>query len=269
MGQQWESAVASDEIEPGLFRTDLDGGWSVGGGINGGYLMAVVGRALSKVLPGKPHPLTFSTYFLSASTAGPAEIRTRVVRDGGSTATLAADLLQGDEVRISVLATYGDLGRLPVKEHMTATPFDIAPLEECISNEFAPPEVRDIAPLMDRFEMRFDPGCIGWAVGKPTGVGEFKSWFRVEEHDELDPVQLLLAVDAMPPVTFDLDMPGWAPTLELTAYLRARPAPGWLRLRHATEHVAGGMFAEDCEVWDSAGTLVAQSRQLARIPRGF
>ena len=43
--------------------------------------------------------------------------------------------------------------------------------------------------------------------------------------------------------------------------------PGWLRLRHATRNVAGGMFEEDCEVWDSAGRLVAQSRQLARFPR--
>lgn len=270
MGQQWEAAVASAEVESGVFRADLDGGWSVGGGINGGYLMAVVGKALSRVVPGKPDPISFTTHFLSASQAGPAEIRTRVVRDGGSIATVTADVTQAGQTRVTVLATYGDLGALPDKVRMAAEPFGIAALEDCVSNEFAPPEVKAIAPLMDRFEMRFDPSCIGWAVGKPSGVGEFRSWFRVEDDtDALDPVQLLLAVDAMPPVTFDLDMPGWAPTLELTAHLRAVPAPGWLRLRHATKHVAGGMFAEDCEVWDSTDTLVAQSRQLARVPRGF
>ena len=49
--------------------------------------------------------------------------------------------------------------------------------------------------------------------------------------------------------------------------MRARPAPGWLRVLHATRNLAGGMFEEDCEVWDSADRLVAQSRQLALAPR--
>jgi hypothetical protein len=71
----------------------------------------------------------------------------------------------------------------------------------------------------------------------------------------------------MPPTTFELGSPGWAPTLELTVHVRARPAAGWLRLRHETRNLAGGMFEEDCEVWDAAGRLVAQSRQLARQPR--
>ena len=34
-----------------------------------------------------------------------------------------------------------------------------------------------------------------------------------------------------------------------------------------TRNVAGGYFEEDCEVWDSTGRLVAQSRQLAGMPR--
>lgn len=84
---------------------------------------------------------------------------------------------------------------------------------------------------------------------------------------EPDPVMLLLAVDALPPVTFDLGLSGWVPTLELTAHVRAVPASGWLRVTHATRNHAGGLLEEDCEVWDSAGRLVAQSRQLARAPR--
>ena len=149
----------------------------------------------------------------------------------------------------------------------TAAEPDLPPRDQCVPNTAAPEEIRDFAPLMQRFEMLFHPEQIGWAVGEPTGRGELSAWFRLADGREPDPIALLLVVDALPPVTFDLGQLGWAPTLELTAHVRARPAPGWLKVRHATRNVAGGMFEEDCEVWDSAGRLVAQSRQLALLPR--
>ena len=124
-----------------------------------------------------------------------------------------------------------------------------------------------MAPLLERFGTRIDPAYVGWAVGKPSGSGIIQGWFKLADDRPLDPIALLMVVDALPPVTFDLGLPGWAPTLELTAHVRARPAPGWLKVRHATRNLAGGMFEEDCEVWDSTGRLVAQSRQLARQPR--
>ena len=53
--------------------------------------------------------------------------------------------------------------------------------------------------------------------------------------------------------------------IQLTVHLRAHPAPGWLACRATTRFVSNGYHEEDFEVWDSAGTLVAQSRQLALI----
>jgi hypothetical protein len=50
-------------------------------------------------------------------------------------------------------------------------------------------------------------------------------------------------------------------------HVRVAPAAGWLRVVHSSRNVAGGLLEEDAEVWDSAGRLVAQSRQLARVPR--
>ena len=264
---EWDDHIAVTPSGDGDYAAELSGGWLVGGGINGGYLLGVIGNALSQVAPGKPDPIAVSAYYLSASVPGPATVSTRVIRDGGSVATFAADLKQGDDTRITVLATYGDLDRLTDDVRTTATPPDMPPLEECIPNTMAPPEVRKFAPLMDRFDMRFDPACIGWAVGKPDGNGVLQAWFRLNGERDPDPIELLMVVDALPPVTFDLGMPGWAPTLELTAHVRAKPAPGWLRVSHRTRNLAGGMFEEDCEVWDSADRLVAQSRQLARQPR--
>jgi hypothetical protein len=133
--------------------------------------------------------------------------------------------------------------------------------------DLAPADFRATASLLDRFDLRLDPACVGWALGEPSRRGIIRGWLRLADGREPDPLMLLLAVDALPPVTFDLGLPGWAPTLELTVHLRARPAPGWLRVVHSTRNFAGGFLEEDAEVWDSDGRLVAQSRQLAKAPR--
>jgi Thioesterase-like superfamily len=249
------------------YSAELRPGWVVGGGLNGGYLLAVLGHAVRRASV-HPDPLTISAYYLSASNPGPATVRPRLLREGGSTSTFAADLEQDGSKRITALATYGELDRLPDDVGTTATEPDLPPREECWGTDLAPPEFRALAPpLQSRFTMLFDPATAGWATGRPGGRPRIQAWFRLNDEREPDPLALLLAVDSMPPVTFELGRMGWAPTLELTAHVRARPAPGWLKLRHETRNLAGGMFEEDCEVWDSAGRLVAQSRQLARQPR--
>ena len=53
----------------------------------------------------------------------------------------------------------------------------------------------------------------------------------------------------------------------MTVHLRGRPLPGPLASVFRTRFVSGGMLGEDGEVWDSAGNLVALSRQLALAPR--
>ncbi len=57
------------------------------------------------------------------------------------------------------------------------------------------------------------------------------------------------------------------PGVTLTRRLeyRAGAAPGWLACRALTRYLAGGYHEEDFEIWDGAGTLVAQSRQLALV----
>ncbi len=251
---------------PGRYAAELASGWEVGGGLNGGYLLATIGTAVRAAVPGKPDPLAISAHYVSASVAGPAAIEVDVRREGGTTATVAADLSQDGAPRITALVTCGDLGRLSGPERVTATEPDLPPREQCVPNTLAPPELRAVAPLMDRFEMLFHPDQVGWTVGRPSRNGVLSAWFRLPDR-EPDPLALLLVVDALPPVTFDLGLPGWAPTLELTAHVRARPAPGWLKVCHRSRVLAGGLFEEDAEVWDSAGRLVAQSRQLALAPR--
>src|SRR5690606_19380370 len=108
---------------------DLAGHWSVGGALNGGYLLGVLGRAFRETVPDRPDPLAVSVYYVSAAEGGAATVRTRVVRRGGSTVTLAGDIEQQGQARITALATYGDLAALPAGVETTAQPPRIPPLE--------------------------------------------------------------------------------------------------------------------------------------------
>ena len=95
MGHEFDSQIEVGREREGVFSADLSAGWVVGGGVNGGYLLAVIGNALRASLPGKPDPLAVSAYYLSASVPGPATVAVDVRRDGGSVATAAADLAPG------------------------------------------------------------------------------------------------------------------------------------------------------------------------------
>jgi acyl-CoA thioesterase len=273
MDFELDRGIAVEAVGPGEYAATLDRGWMVGGGLNGGYLLAVIGNAIRAELAdrGQPDPVSVSSYYLTPTVPGPAIVRVRRIREGGRRSTVAASLVQeleGAEVeRITVLAVYGSLADLSTEVEREIAPPDLPPVEECIEARFAPEEVRRVAPLLERFGTRLDPAYVGWAVGEPSRSGLIQGWFKLADDRPLDPIALLLVVDALPPVTFDLGLPGWAPTLELTAHVRADPAPGWAIVRHATRNISGGQFEEDCEVWDSRGRLVAQSRQLALLPR--
>jgi acyl-CoA thioesterase len=273
MDFELDRGIALQQAAPGEYAARLDPGWVVGGGVNGGYLLAVIGNAVRAELAGsgQPDPISLSAYYLTPTTPGPAVVRVRRVRTGGQRSTVSVSLSQdedGVEVeRITALGVFGSLDRMPAEVAREIPPPELPPLEDCVEAKSAPEEVRRIAPLLDRFGTRLDPAYVGWAVGEPSGTGLIQGWFQLADGRPLDPIALLLVVDALPPVTFDLGLPGWAPTLELTAHVRADPAPGWAIVRHQTRNISGGQFEEDCEVWDSTGRLVAQSRQLALLPR--
>lgn len=268
-----DRGIAVERTAPGEYAADLDSGWVVGGGLNGGYLLAVLGNAIRADLQdsAQPDPVSVSAYYLSPSVPGPAVVRLRRLRTGGQRSTVAASLLQqhdGLEVeRITALAVFADLDRMPEDVRREIPAPDLPPVEECVESRLVPEEVRKVTPLLERFATRLDPAYVGWRMGAPSGSGIIQGWFKLVDDRPLDPIALLLVLDALPPATLDLGLSGWAPTLELTAHVRARPAAGWAIVRHATCNVSGGMFEEDCEVWDSQGRLVAQSRQLALLPR--
>ncbi|MDK1476048.1 thioesterase family protein [Streptomyces sp. 549] len=258
--------------QPGVYDIDLPDGWSIGGALNGGYLLAVLGRTLADALT-HSDPFSVTAHYLSASRPGPAEIRTDTASRGRSLSTGSAGLFQTDKdgtqtERIRVLATYGDLDALTDEVRTAAKPPELPPMEHCLSASDAPGGAESAPPIARRLDLRLDPDTVGWAVGAPSGRGEIRAWFALADGRDIDPLALLLAVDALPPTAFDLGIKGWVPTIELTVHIRCRPAPGPVRVVITTRNLAGGFLEEDAEVWDSLDRLVAQSRQLARVPVG-
>ncbi|GGU00350.1 MULTISPECIES: thioesterase family protein [Streptomyces] len=269
---EFDRDTAVTPREPGVYDAELSAGWTIIHAVNGGYLLALLGRALGDALP-HPDPFTVSAHYLTPSVPGPAVVRTQVIRTGRTLSTGQASLFQyaedGTEVeRLRVLASYGDLDALSDEVRTTATPPAIPPREHCLGPSDGPaPKIPGSSAITERLDIKLDPATVGWAVGAPSGKGEMRGWFGLADGRDADPFSLLLTVDALPPTSFEMGLKGWTPTVELTTHIRCRPAPGPLRVAITTRNLAGGFLEEDAEVWDSAGRLVAQSRQLARAPR--
>src|ERR1700712_1764970 len=115
MESELDRGIAVQATGPGEYAAHLDGGWVVGGGVNGGYVLAVAGNAIRAELLELGHvdPISVSSCFLTPSRPGPAVVRVRKVRQGGRRTTVAASLVQhedGKEIeRITLLAVYGVL----------------------------------------------------------------------------------------------------------------------------------------------------------------
>jgi hypothetical protein len=91
-------------------------------------------------------------------------------------------------------------------------------------------------------------------------------WVRPKEGSP-DVLFALLCGDVSAPVTFGVNRFGWAPTVQLTAYLRGLPADGWLRVMCTTMQIGQEWFDEDHVVVDCEGRIIVQSRQLALVPQ--
>jgi acyl-coenzyme A thioesterase PaaI-like protein len=252
-------ATAVERVGDGRYEIDLDGDFAISGALNGGYLMAVLGRAAVAASP-HAHPVTTAATFLRVTRPGRAQVVVEPRKEGRTTAASLVTLVQDGRPAVDALISTGTLGDAePV--HSGAEPAGMPPPEECTEL----PPLKGARGFVDRVELRFDPSTTAWLDGR-AGRPELRAWFRLRDGHPPDAGALAVAVDALPPLTLCLGLPGWAPTVELTWHLRAVPAPGWLAVHCSGRLLGDGWFDEGVEVWDSAGRLVAQSRQLARAP---
>lgn len=268
MRRKFSEVSAVTETGPGVFAGEADPGWTIGGKPNGGYLLAMIGRAASRATD-HPHVLAASAHYLRSPDPGPVTVTTEVLRSG-RTVSQVRGRLSGADGRPCVEALFS-LGQI----EESAEPYwqeglpqaSVPPFEDCVPLiSLVPERVRPV--IMGLVDIRLDPETTAYASGNPSGRGEIRGWLALPDGESFDLPGLLYAADAFPPATLDIATSGWVPTLEFTVYPRALPAPGPLRIVHRAQLVNGQRVDEDCYVWDSKDRLVAQSTQLAGIRLG-
>lgn len=260
----------ADDEGAAVHDVDVDADWSIGDKPNGGYLLATMARAAVEATaavegPDHPHALSAAAAYVRPPSPGPAEVHSEVLRRGRGMSQVRARLVQDGTLRVDATFTVGRL-------RADAEPWwggEAVPATADVPAEGRTPTVGPGGvhlPIMERVDIRLDPATAGFALGQPAGVGEIRARLRFADGRAPDPLALLYAVDALPPATFDLaGTTGWVPTLSLSVYVRAVPAPGPLVVRHRAGLVEARTVDEVCHVWDSRGRLVAQATQLAGI----
>ena len=253
--------TAVEPLGDGVFRASMSRDWWVPRGPNGGYVAAIIVRALEAAVDDpRRAPRSLTCHYLRPPAEGPCEIRVAVERAGRSLTTLSARLEQDGRPMVLALAAFAD-DFAHVAEYDEPAP-EVGPppaeLRVAPINPLAP-------PIAYRFAM--EP-LLGPGLGS-GGEALVGGWLRLEEPRPLDPALVALYTDAWLPAPWArIEKPNPAPTVDLTIHFRARvplagadpAAPVLARFRSTTAH--DGFFEEDGELWAPDGTLLAQSRQL-------
>ena len=251
----------------GAYGVRVDRGWWVVRGPNGGYIAALLVRALEHAVADPARSLrSLTVHYLRPPAEGEARVETVLERTGRTVTTASARLLQGGKLQALALAAFARGSASPELHH--ALPPEVAPPEAC------PPRDEPGIPIHERFEQRFAIGPLPRS-GPRAREARTGGWLRLVEPRPLDAALLVAYTDAWPPSIFATDeiplAAGGAPTVDLTVHIRAPlPAPGVgpedpVLVSFRTREISQGLLEEDGEIWSRDGRLLAHSRQLALL----
>jgi hypothetical protein len=246
------------------FDAEVSPEWTIAGKPNGGYLLAMLGRAAASV-SAHEHVIAASAHYLHTPQPGVVVIEAEVLRDGRSTSQVRARMSQHGKTCVEALLSTSQLDAT-VAPYWTRGLPEISQVAYADCARLVPhtPDGSRVA-ILDHVEVRLEPASSGFTTGSPGGRGELRGWLALPDDEAFDPTSLLFAVDAFPPATFDIEFTGWVPTLELTVYVRALPTLGPVRVLQRAQLIDAQRVDECCYVWDRTGRLVAHSSQLAGI----
>ncbi len=251
-----------------IFGAEVSPDWRAGRGPHGGYLAAMLLRALGEALSDPARsPRSLTIHYLRAPEPGPVRIEVALERAGRSLSTTSARLEQdGDLIALALAAFSVPWGGADVSEiemPAVATP-DAGREPGTLIKHGAPPFARHIT---------LQPRIGAMPFSGPETPMELGGWIGLAEPRPIDALSLAFFADALIPAPFmRLSGPNAAPTIDLTIHFRvampraARPDPDELclmRIRGGVIH--DGFFEEDGVIWAQDGTVLVQSRQLGLL----
>jgi acyl-CoA thioesterase len=265
-----DTAVRREEgsASTGVFTAEVSPAWRAGRGPHGGYLAAMLLRALTETVSDPARtPRSLTVHYARAPEPGPVRIHTVLERGGRSLSTLSARMERDGSLIALALAAFSVPWSAPEISDLQmpdVAPPDPARVSGTLLHPAAPPFTRHLV-LQPRI------GAVPFTDSEhPIEIG---AWLGLAHPRALDALSLAFFSDALFPASFiRLHEPAVAPTVDLTVHFRVsmprsvHPDPEELCLaRFATRVIHDGFFEEDGVIWAADGAVLVQSRQLGIV----
>jgi acyl-CoA thioesterase len=250
------------------FAADVSGQWRAGRGPHGGYIAAMLLRALVEAVADPLRvPRSLTIHYARAPQPGPVSIHTTIERQGRSLSTLSARMEQNGALVALALAAFSvawdapEIADLPMPDVAAQDP-DRKP---------GIPLFKGAPPFTSHLIVQPRIGAVPFqGSDAPMEIG---SWLGLAEPRAIDALSLAFFSDALfSPPFIRLTERSTTPTIDLTIHFRtpmprsADPDPEELCFaRFRSGLVRDGFFEEDGVIWAADGTVLAQSRQLGIV----
>lgn len=256
----FDSDISIAPITSGRFRTNISGNWSINGTPNGGYLLAILAKAMLQQSDKKSTPILTVNY-ISRTMPGEAEVAVETLKRSKQFNRLQARLIQEGSEKIRAFGTFAIEPDACLIQRYEDPPPSVASPEQCVQIPAMPKY-----SVFENLEVRLDPSCAGWMENRLSEKSEHKGWLRFSDNRGFDIFAVALAADAFPPAVLSSQgMVAWVPTIEFSVNIRNVTQDPWLKCRFRTRFINCGLLEEDGEIWNGNGELIALSRQIAQF----
>ena len=266
--KQFENSIAIDRSDENLFSMTPSKDYFVGNTPHGGYLTAVMQKAISLSMP-HPHLINSNTLYLDRTEPREISIKVEKIRESRGSSVGQVSLIQDDKLRCMMTGICSDFHYMNGVNDLETHPPKIfnEDRDSFISLNFDNKEEGITPSFIKQTQCEIAIKHAWWLKNEADLGDEARCSGFISMGDEI-PDQFVLSFysDFFPPVVMNKYGPlGWVPTLSLTTNIRQLPTTSELFMDVKAKDLNKGFFEQDCQIWDLNKNLVATSRQLTRI----